>query len=144
MEGSNQGLLIIAIVIGFPFAFAFILFMVLTILSVVGGWSRVAGQFPGQAVVDGLHAQTGMFGLVSYRFVLDLKSSPQGLAISVLPFLRFAHKPLFIPWTELRNVRERPALLGPMVEFDVGEPKLARLRLPQAALADYPGPIASG
>jgi hypothetical protein len=144
MEGDNQGLLIIAIIVVFPFAFALILFLVLSILSAVGGWVKVAARFPGPKVVGGLDAQTGSFGLISYRFVLSTKSSPQGLAISVLPFLRFAHKPLFIPWAELRNVRERAGLLGRMVEFDVGEPKLARVRLPKAALADYPGTISGG
>lgn len=144
MGEDSQGLLIIAIVIGFPFAFALILFIVLTILSAVGGWSGVAVRFPGQRVVGGLQGQIGHFGFVSYRFVLDIKGTPEGLGLSVSPFFRFAHTPLFIPWAELRNVRERQGLLGPMVEFDIGEPKLARVRLPKSALAHYPGAIAGG
>ncbi len=144
MDGDNQGLLIIAIVIGFPVAFALILFLVLSILSAVGGWGRVAARYPGSKVVGGLDAQTGSFGPVSYRFVLSTKSSPEGIGISVLPLMSLAHGPILVPWAELRNVRERTGLLGPMVEFDIGEPRLARVRLPKAAFADYPGTIGTG
>jgi hypothetical protein len=53
---------------------------------------------------------------VNYSGVLIIGASPRGLYLSVLLPFRFAHPPLFIPWTEI-SVSERKGLAAGYFEF---------------------------
>jgi hypothetical protein len=80
---------------------------VLLILSLVGGWKRIADQFPASVspVDEGRHFRFvwGTVGSPSlpivYRACLFCTVSPAGLKVSVFPLFRFMHPPMFIPWS---------------------------------------------
>jgi hypothetical protein len=88
-------------------------------LSIVGGWHRLAVRFPASSAIDGekyrfasMSLGSGFFP-VSYRSSLFVTVGHSGLALSVLFLLRVMHPPLFIPWSAIETVRsERSWLLS--------------------------------
>jgi hypothetical protein len=81
--------------------------------------------------------QGGRVGQVAYGGSLNIYSSPEGLYLSVLFPFRLGHPPLFIPWDAVRNAKTRRVLWTERVEFDVGSPSIATLRLPKKIFEGY-------
>jgi hypothetical protein len=81
------------------------------ILSSTSGWKQLAGQFPLPAVpaIEGrpFRFVSGTVGSpafpIRYRTCLACSVSSAGLALSVLPLLRFMHPPMFIPWSAVER-----------------------------------------
>ncbi len=122
---------------------AFVVFFVVIwsgvclLLSVIGGWGRIAQRFPARQppTGTGYGGQTGMVGTANYRGVLTVHASTEGIHVAVMVFFRLGHPPLFIPWSEMHDVSTRRILLFEYVGFDVGSPKIARLHLAKQIFA---------
>lgn len=58
----------------------------------------------------------------------------EGLHIALWPVFNAGHAPVFIPWTEMRveKVFKQFGRRGQVVQFQVGDPVAARMRLPEA------------
>ena len=80
------------------------------LLSLLGGWSRLARRH--RAAPGGPRAsrslESGYVGWVRYRNLLSIGVGPQGLFLAVLPMLRFLHPPLRIPWTSVKRLGSLP------------------------------------
>ncbi len=106
---------------------------VLWFLAQLGGWSKLAKYYRSDIAVEGgTHRKcSGKVGIVSYKSCLILTFCDSGIRVAVtLPF-RIAHPPLFIPWVDIHDVREKKMMLGlSFLQANVGSPTVARLSLP--------------
>lgn len=109
-----------------------ILGVTFSLLGWAGGWRAVARIYPASGSPHGTRfgMQRCKFGWVDYNGCMTMHVSAEGLRIAVWWIFRFGHPTLFIPWSAL-HVREvienwwcRDIVLS------IGEPEIARLRLP--------------
>lgn len=94
----------------FPVFFVAMWLLVTFLLSAIGGWRSLASKYAATAPFAGkkFRFRSAQFGgFVNYGSCLTLGSSPAGVYLAVLPFFRFAHPPLLIPWNELATQNSR-------------------------------------
>ncbi|HPF08012.1 MAG TPA: hypothetical protein PK293_18350 [Spirochaetota bacterium] len=95
------------IVIGFLIFFAGLWCAVLAILSLAGGWNRLSKKFPApeHLLSSGkeFRFQSARFRIVNYSLCTTLRIHEEGIAISVMKLFSFRHKPLFIPYVEMKD-----------------------------------------
>jgi len=122
-----------ALIVFLPFCFVGFWCAICFILSLLGGWHRLAARFPVRSKPSGKNyvMQSGKVGLVNYRSCLDIYVAPEGFYISVFFLFRLGHPPLFIPRDSVFNVTTHRFLWADSVVFDVGSPRVARLQLPK-------------
>jgi hypothetical protein len=125
-------LAIVALVTGLLVAIPAFWCFVVFVLSHVSGWQRLAASYPAHEPPRGTRfaGQSGSVGGVSYRNCLTVHVAADGLFLATPFFFRFAHKPLFIPWSAVRNQKPIKFLWHEAMSFEVGAPPAARLRLP--------------
>jgi hypothetical protein len=99
------------------------------LLSVLGGWSRLATKYRSTAArPPGCHwLQSGRFGWVSYSNALTVGNTGAGLYLAVFFLLRLFHPPLLIPWTAITARRRVQMRFG--FEFEEIEIDGVRIRL---------------
>ncbi len=87
------------------FAFIGIWVLVIGLVSLLSGWSRLAQHYRDFDNYQGkkLHGKFGNFGWTSYGGVLILGANMQGLYLSVDILFRVFHPPLFIPWSDIQT-----------------------------------------
>lgn len=104
---------------------------VLWINSQIGGWSRLAKRYRSSEIPNGksFTSVQGQVGIVSYRAALECSANEEGLFIRPWAIFRFAHPLLFIPWSEMHGVKRTSLLWIRVVRADVGQPRVAVLRL---------------
>jgi hypothetical protein len=82
-----------------------------SLMSLTGGWHRLASRFRDSAAAQGetlpfvsMYLRTG--GLpVGYRGCVNVTITPRGMRLSILILFRLLHPPMFIPWTAVESVR---------------------------------------
>jgi hypothetical protein len=82
--------------------------------------------------------QSGAIGMVNYGSCLTLQATRDGLYLAVFPLFRIAHPPLFIPWAELHNIKEKRSFFRRVVKMEVGIPRVASVVLPRRVLEARP------
>jgi len=94
----------IAILIGFPFFFAGVWFLVTGLLSVTSGWRKLAARFENQDEFRGtVHRfQSARISGVNFNGVLRMGVGGEGLHLVPVVLFRAFHKPLLIPWEEIQ------------------------------------------
>ncbi|MGZ5131193.1 MAG: hypothetical protein ACXWCU_12225 [Caldimonas sp.] len=98
----------------FLLAFAALWLGVTALLSRAGGWSRLAASFRARhpASGDRFRFVSGSLGAgrfpVRYNNCLFVVVSRRGMHLSILFPFRFGSPPLFIPWSEVESVIEKP------------------------------------
>jgi len=137
--------LIPAIVLGFAVVFPLFWCFVVGLVSHIGGWSRLARRFPEDprtrtANREGTthHGVSGRIGVASYRHVLTVRTTPEGLHLSVMPLFRSGHPSLFIPWSAVRERHPVRLFGGALAErLFVGDAswRLPSILLPARVLA---------
>jgi len=76
--------------------------VVLFLLSLIGVWSALAGNYRLHEPFNGKwHLCSGYFGWVGYGNCLKLGADPKGLYIGMLWPFRLAHPPMRIPWRDV-------------------------------------------
>ena len=110
------------------------------LLGWVSGWSRLGKSYRCAAEPKAWRYtwQSGSVGLVSYRNCLHIGVSEDGLFLSVPWVFRVGHPALFIPWAQIHNVQNHQLLWVRRVHFEVGDPALARIQLPEQAFESRP------
>ncbi len=106
-----QEIFIVLLVIG-GFAIIFPLFWmgILYFLSRIGGWAALAERFGTDAEAQGelftwCSGRLRMF--CNYSNCLRVTLSDAGIHIRTLVFFKVGHRPLFIPWTAVRDLQVR-------------------------------------
>jgi len=122
------------------------------LISRGSGWSTLADTYPlqGDRPRPLVRLGYGVFrGWINYNGGLVLAADERGLYISAMPIvLSFCHRPIFIPWRELREIRVRKRWFGslyelhtaqaPDVKFALRPSSFAAIR-PFALRAEVPG-----
>ena len=105
---------------------------VVLLLSYLSGWQALAASYEAKEPPRGtlFSGQSGSVGIVSYRNSLTVHAAPDGFFLTVPAIFRIGHKPLFIPWSAVRNRKPVKILWYEAVSFEVGSPRVAELRLP--------------
>ena len=87
------------------------------IISLTGGWHRLAKKFHSTSEIDGekfrfasMSLGTGLFP-VRYRHTLFVTVGRAGITMSVNFLFRVLHPPLFIPWSAVEIVRPETSWL---------------------------------
>lgn len=120
----------------FPLFWCFVVKMI----SVVGGWGRLAKRFAaGDKAVTGKSFQmvTGMVGLSSYRNMLTIHFAEDGFFLDVMPIFRVGHPRLFIPWTAISNHKSVNRVLWKATKLWIGSPSVGTVHLPSALFAEF-------
>ena len=113
---------------------------VLWLLSELSGWRKLAAVYRAQHAPNGKRflMQTGKIGDTWYGRCLTIYTSGEGLYVSLWPVFRFRQPPLFIPWSAVRDRREKRFLLSLLVEFDVGSLRFPTMRLSPSIFREAP------
>lgn len=125
MENASF-LLIPFIIIGFCIVFVGIWSFVCVLISLTGGWWRLAKYYriDHEPVGKWRNGFFAMLGIASYRGTLNLKICAEGLYLKVNPLFKIAHPPLLIPWHDLR-INSNGAML---TSVELGNPPICTLR----------------
>ena len=123
---------IIALVAGILIVLPAFWCAVVLLLSYLSGWQALAASYEAKEPPRGtlFGGQSGSVGIVSYRNCLTVHAAKDGLFLTVPVVFRIGHKPLFIPWSAVRNRKPVKILWYETVSFEVGSPRVAKLRLP--------------
>ena len=102
-------------------------------LAKFGGWSALARRFPASCAPQGktLRHCAAKIGSATYSGILMATPTDYGLHLSVLAPWRLGHPRICIPWTEMKNPKERKILWSHWVEVTVSTPKIVTVRLPE-------------
>ena len=109
---------------------AFIIFLVSR-----AGWSEMAETYPGVDSKPATKTRFGygsMRGWIGYKGALIVTSDPRGLHLATWPvLLSWCHAPVFLPWTEVVEVKDRRI-------FGMGVHELVTRRTPHLRFALRP------
>jgi hypothetical protein len=142
-NGTGTWLVLLFVLIAFPIFFSVLWVSITLIMSFIGGWGKVAKQYPASerpATGAVLAHVTGMFGVASYKRVLTVITTDAGLYIENRKVFRPGHHPLFIPFSAIHNARKQTLFFWEYVAFDVDD--LASVRLPSKVFFGTPIEIA--
>lgn len=132
----------ILFVILFPVFFVGMWLLVNFILAHVSGWAALAERFaaPGGEPPAGrkFSAQSGMIGVVNFNGCLTVIAASEGLYLSVWRVFRFKKPPLFIPWRDMHSIGYHQILWVEMISFEVGNPKIATIKLRKKVFGGLP------
>lgn len=103
------------------------------------GWRQLGLRFATDLKPRGtaFRGKYGNIGSAYYQGCLNFHVSPEGLFISVVWIFRPWHKPLLIPWSEIHDETPYMAPWRKQIQVQVGNPTIARIRLPTPVLATY-------
>ena len=106
------------IVAGFILLFSVAWLGTCALLSLMGGWHRLAAKYRSTSEIDGekyrfasMSLGTGFFP-VRYRNVLFVTVGRTGITLSVNFLFRVLHPPLLIPWSAVETVRPETSWLA--------------------------------
>lgn len=104
---------------------------VVLVVPHLSGWRKLASVYRAQGPPSGerFPFEFGKIGDVYFWYCVTLYRSADGLSLSLSPFFLFRQSRLLIPWSDLRNPREKQLFLTPMKEFDIGCPSLGRIQV---------------
>jgi hypothetical protein len=103
---------------------------VLNLLSLLGGWRWLANSYAAidRPAGESFAFRSGSFGFVNYGSCLRFISCPTGLYIAVLAPFRPGHRPLFVPWPDVR-VKQTRGLILRYAEFHFARQPRVRVRV---------------
>ncbi|MHC2069269.1 hypothetical protein ACYFX5_17490 [Bremerella sp. T1] len=115
----------------FLFFVAIVLFIsfVLLVIATLGDWGQLATRFRASDAPKGkyFYCQTAGVGDGSYRGMLTVGVTEEGLYLAVLLPFRLFHPPLLIPWKEITHVHESHFLAWRNCYLGIGYPEWASI-----------------
>ena len=101
-DGMNPAIATV-LVLGIPVLFVLFWVGIVTLLSRVGGWARLARHYRTFESFGGepIRFQFGYLGFVRYKGTLTFGAEAKGLYIATLVLFRPGHPPLVVPWGQL-------------------------------------------
>lgn len=106
--------------------------LIVLLISRLGSWHKLAKVYaagPRKPEGQAHSGVTGQLGLASYRFTLTVTTAPDGFFLTISPFFRMGHPPLFIPWSEVAERSSQKLLFWDMTVLKIGSPKVATIAL---------------
>jgi hypothetical protein len=115
----------------FPFLFVGMFFLVLFILH-KKGWSDLEKEYRYEEMFQGerIGLISAAINGVNYNNSLVLKYNNDGFYLRPILVFRLFHKPLFIPWKEIKDIRDKKVLFVQLKELVIGSPTIAIMQLP--------------
>lgn len=126
-------LVVVLVIVMWPVLFVALWSGVVMLMSLIGGWRRLAKSYGTTAQPAGDRAVpyvTGMVGMSRYRRLLTVTTNEDGMFIAIRWIFRIGHPTLFIPWRDIHNARKMHLFYWEFIGFDIGNPKVASMRLP--------------
>ena len=114
----------------FPVFFIGMFVFVLFFLS-RKGWSDLAKEYQFDNLFEG--ERVGIISAavngVNYNNCLLLKYNDEGFYLRPVFIFRLFHKPLFIPWKAIKDIRDKKILFVQLKELVIGEPTIAIMQM---------------
>ena len=106
-----------------PVAFVTLWICTGPLLALISGWHRLAMRFRMQGEFAGpvRKMQSARLRFTNYNRVLTIGANQNGLFMVPFVLFRVGHPPLFIPWTEISNVRPVTVLFFKFVAMQLGQ-----------------------
>ena len=114
----------------FPFFFIGMWILISYTLS-KKGWQDLAEKYEAPGNFTGASAgwiSAGING-VDYKNCLILKYNGQGMHLVPIFLFRLFHKPIFIPWNEIKDVRKKKVFFIELNELIIGDPFVATIKI---------------
>lgn len=140
-SGLTMWLIVALVIVIWPIFFILLWSAIVMLMSLLGGWRRLAGRYRAAERPAGgrtIPYVTGMIGMSRYKRLLSVTVNERGMFIEIRWIFRLMHPTLFIPWSDIRNARKINLFYWEFIGFDVGEPKLASMRLPSQVFEGTP------
>jgi hypothetical protein len=120
--------------IGFFFFFIPMWFFILFILS-KRGWSDLVENYKAEDPFTGDRIGIISAGIngVNYNNSLILKYNDEGIYLKTMFLFSAFHKPILIPWGEIKEVRNWKILFYTFKELIIGDPFVATIKLRESA-----------
>lgn len=131
--GVTTWLMVALIIIVWPVFFIVLWSGIIFLMSVLGGWRRLARRYRTTEKPVGSKSYpfvSGMVGIARYKRVLTITIADEGMFIEIRWIFRIGHPALFIPWQDIHDARKITLFYWEYVGFEVGSPVIARMRLP--------------
>jgi hypothetical protein len=114
----------------FPFFFVGMFILVLFILS-RRGWIDLASHFGYSDYFSGdrIGLTSASINGVNYNNCLLVKVNEQGIYFKPVFVFRLFHKPILVPWSEIKSIRDKKVLFINLKELVIGEPAIALLQM---------------
>jgi hypothetical protein len=120
----------------FPFLFVGMWILVTFIISRVG-WSDLAANY--ETINPFIGQRVGIISAsinsANYNNSLIMKYNEVGIYLKPIIIFRLFHKPILIPWKEIKEVRYKKILLFSYEELIVGSPFVAMIRLKKSTFS---------
>ncbi|HSU29212.1 MAG TPA: hypothetical protein VLJ68_12585 [Chitinophagaceae bacterium] len=106
------------------FTFVFVLFVLSRI-----AWAKLAAAYPAGEHIGG--TRLGLISLavnfLNYNNAFILIYNEEGMHLRPIFLIRLFHKPVFIPWKEIKVVNDKRVHFFPYVELVLGSPVVVKL-----------------
>ncbi|MFM7022981.1 MAG: hypothetical protein ACKOXB_08375 [Flavobacteriales bacterium] len=92
------------------------------------GWSALAKRYRLNKLFEGDHLGFVSLatGRMNYKNCIVANYNEEGMALRPIRLLSAAHSTVLIPWSEIKEIKD----LGSYKELTIGEPEMAKLKLP--------------
>jgi hypothetical protein len=125
----------------FPFVFAGIWVLIIFTIS-RGGWAALAASYSTSTPFKGHSVGfiSASINGANYNNSLILKYNEVGIYLRPIFFFRLFHKPLLIPWKEIKEGPDKKYLFISFKELIIGTPTVATIRFRKSTFDDYLSP----
>lgn len=125
----------------FPFLFAAMWVFIIFIIS-RAGWAALAANYSTSTPFKGHSVGfiSASINSANYNGSLILKYNETGIYLTPIFLFRLFHKPLFIPWREIKEVRDKKYLFTSFKVLVIGSPSVATIRFRKSTFDDYLAP----
>lgn len=98
------------------------------------GWASLAEKYAYDQDFNGtsLGAVSARINMVNYNGTLLVRYNTEGIYLRPVVFFRLFHKPLLIPWKEIKEVKDRTILFFTYKDVTIGDPRVARISFGQS------------
>lgn len=88
------------------------------------GWAKLAEKFKhaGSFVGKRIGLVSISVNVAGYQSSLILKHNEKGIYLKPIILIRLFHPPVFIPWEEIKEVREKKVGFRSLTELIIGDP----------------------
>jgi|GEM_PF-1262593 hypothetical protein len=117
------------------FAVLFVsIFLLVLFIIIQRGWNKLARKYHYSAEFDGkkFGVISAMINGVNYRNCLLLKYDDRGIYIKPVFMFRLIHKPVFIPFDEIKSVRDIKLFFIKYKELYIGEPRVVKMQIQES------------
>jgi hypothetical protein len=118
------------------FAYLFPLFFILMFVGVLfvtskKGWSDLAAVYRFDSSFEG--RSIGLISLyingAAYKNCLVLKYDHEGFYLRPVFVFRLFHRPLFVPWKDIKDIRSKKVVFTDLTELVIGNPAIALMQM---------------